>query len=120
MVDQLDKIVQLDWQTILLIFISLFLCIKFYRIVMALMSRREIEVTVNHKARVDYPSKYSSMYLIYTDKGVFRNTDASLFLKFNSSDIYGELTVGNTYKLGVYGKRSRIFTTYPNIYKIVK
>src|SRR5688572_324763 len=44
-----------------------------------------------------------STYLIYTNKGVFRNDDAGWFLKYNSSDFYGDLDVGTRYRLKVYG-----------------
>jgi hypothetical protein len=59
-----------------------------------------------------------STYLIYTDHGVFRNDDAFWFMKFNSSDFYGNLDVGKFYQLKVYGWRIPILTMYPNIVRM--
>ena len=62
--------------------------------------------------------KVVSTYLIYTDHGVFRNDDAGWHLKYNSSDFYGNLDVGKTYRLKVYGWRIPIFSMYPNIVRM--
>lgn len=59
--------------------------------------------------------KVVSTYLIYTDQGVFRNDDAGWFVKFNSSDVYGNLDKGKHYRMKVYGWRIPIFSMYPNI-----
>jgi hypothetical protein len=59
-----------------------------------------------------------STYLIYTDHGVFRNDDAFWFMKFNSSDFYGNLNIGSHYDLKAYGWRIPIFTMYPNIVRM--
>jgi hypothetical protein len=61
-----------------------------------------------------------STYLIYTDHGVFRNADAFWFMKFNSSDFYGNLDVGEYYRLKIYGWRIPILTMYPNIVRMEK
>ncbi len=58
-----------------------------------------------------------STYLIYTNHGVFRNDDAGWHLKFNSSDVYGVLEIGATYRMKVYGWRIPILSMYPNIVK---
>lgn len=63
-------------------------------------------------------SKVTSTYLIYTDHGVLRNDDAFWFMKFNSSDFYGNLDIGHYYDLKVYGWRIPIFTMYPNIVRM--
>jgi len=62
--------------------------------------------------------KVTSTYLIYTDRGVFRNDDAGWFVKFDSSDFYGDLDVGKTYRLKVYGWRIPILSMYPNIVRM--
>lgn len=59
--------------------------------------------------------KVVSTYLIYTDQGVFRNDDAGWFMKYNSSDVYGNLDKGTRYTMKVYGWRIPIFSMYPNI-----
>lgn len=60
-------------------------------------------------------SQVESTYLIYTDQGVFRNDDAGWFVKFNSSDVYGDLDVGKHYRMKVYGWRIPFLSMYPNI-----
>lgn len=60
------------------------------------------------------PSKHS-YYLIYTDKEVFKIEDSLIFGQFNSSDVYGMLTEGETYKFKVFGLRIPFLSTYRNI-----
>ena len=62
--------------------------------------------------------KVESTYLIFTDQGVFRNDDAGWFVKFDSSDFYGNLDVGKQYDLKVYGWRIPILSMYPNIVRM--
>lgn len=62
-------------------------------------------------------SKVKSTYLIFTDHGVFRNDDAGWFVKYNSSDVYGNLDVGKHYRFKVYGWRIPILSMYPNLVK---
>lgn len=54
-------------------------------------------------------------YIIYTDKGTFKDTDALFFFKFNSSDVYGQLDRGKRYACKVYGWRNHWTSSYPNI-----
>jgi len=55
------------------------------------------------------------VYMIYTDKGVFENTDDIFLGKWNSSDIQNDLEIGKTYKADVYGWRIQFLSTYKNI-----
>lgn len=57
----------------------------------------------------------SSDYMIYTNKGVYKDTDSLWFFKFRSSDLYGQLQRGKTYTCSTYGYRVGITSTYPNI-----
>ena len=66
-------------------------------------------MTVRDKERVD------GRYLIYTDKGTFRNTDSWLFLKFSSADMQGKLGVGETFKIKANGWRIPILSKFRNI-----
>lgn len=56
-------------------------------------------------------------YLVYTDKGVYENTDSLSFLKTNSSDIHNKIldNKGKICTLGVVGYRISVISTYPNI-----
>ncbi|WP_433426266.1 hypothetical protein ACQP1V_43150 (plasmid) [Microtetraspora malaysiensis] len=74
-------------------------------------------ITVQSKERV-CSGRSDCKYLIWTDQGVYQNSDAWLSGKFNSSDIYGALTVGRTYRVKVNGWRIQITSSYPNILEI--
>ena len=54
-------------------------------------------------------------YLIFTKEAVLENTDSWFWWKFNSSDIYGQIEVGKTYKFKTYGWRLRPLSWYKNI-----
>lgn len=55
------------------------------------------------------------VYLIFTDKGTYKDVDSLLMLKFNSSDLYGQLDRGKTYDCKVNGIRIPFFSTYKNL-----
>lgn len=66
----------------------------------------------------------SDQYLIFAQasngtREVFKNTDAWLNLKTNSSDIWGEISVGDTCTFEVNGWRWRLFSAYRNILEVV-
>lgn len=79
---------------------------------------RAVTVTVEEKERIQ--DGESSKYLIFTDKGVFENTDTLLRWKFNSSDVYSALKVGKEYDVDVYGWRVPFFSVYPNIVSVTE
>jgi len=88
-----------------------------------LLTQRTLEaVTISDKQISTETDKDTgnvvSTYLIYTNQGVFRNDDARWFLKFDSSDFYGNLEKGKTYDLKVYGWRIAFFSMYPNIVRM--
>jgi len=59
-----------------------------------------------------------STYLIFTDKGVFANEDNIFRGKWNSSDVYAEITVGQTYNFEVVGYRIPFMSRYKNILEV--
>jgi hypothetical protein len=75
-----------------------------------------IIITVQSKDIKNY--KNSSKYLIWTEAEVFENCDSWVYGKFNSSDIFGRLKVGNTYRVKVVGKRIPFLSWYRNIIEI--
>lgn len=83
---------------------------------------REVEITVQDKERIVKGSGdgLESYYLIFTEDATYKNEDTFLYLKFRSSDLQGKFQIGQTYKVKVYGWRIGLFSTYPNIVKIVK
>lgn len=67
--------------------------------------------------RIMYMDKNNanSKYLIFCENETFENVDSLLYFKFNSSDIYGHILAGGTYKFRVYGIRIPFFSYYRNI-----
>lgn len=83
------------------------------------LSSETIEITINDKERITTGSgeNISSKFIIYTDNGVFENTDSWLFLKFNSADFQNKFQIGETYEVKVAGWRIPILSMYKNIVK---
>lgn len=91
------------------------------RIEFATFNDHEYIITVTDKDRIyrDGDSKYLVFGEIEDGKSlVFQNTDEILRLKWNSSDIQGELRIGKTYEITVIGYRIPITSAYENIIKI--
>lgn len=85
-------------------------------IILPIFVRNTYTATVTDKGikRADDTDKY----LIYTDIGTFENTDEWLCGKFNSSDIYGMIKVGDTYEFTVIGFRIPFLSAYQNIIEV--
>lgn len=73
------------------------------------------DVTVTVTDKVVKNDNKSSKYLVFTDKGVYEDSDSVVNGKWNSSDIYSELKVGQKYTLHVRGIRNHVLSWYPNI-----
>jgi len=54
-------------------------------------------------------------YLVFTEHETFEVADTITYGRFNSSDLYGRLEIGKTYRLKVAGWRIPIFSSYRNI-----
>lgn len=85
-------------------------------------TRDQVTITVTDKQtklRCDGAdhSNCHDEYLIFTSRGVYKNTDNLLFLKFNSSDLYGQLIEGRTYRCEINGLRIPLLSTYKNLIK---
>lgn len=81
----------------------------------------EYVVTITDKERI--VDSETSKYLVFAEDEhgnsiVFQNTDTLLRLKFNSSDMQGQLKEGYTYKIIVVGFRVPFFSMYQNIIDI--
>lgn len=76
-------------------------------------------ITVKNKERICEGGKSGSCkYLIFTEQGVYSNVDDLYQLKFNSSDIYNEIEVGQTYDVKVNWYRVPFMSWYQNILEI--
>lgn len=64
-------------------------------------------------------------YLIYTEDEhknveVFEITDSFLANRWDSSDLYASIKIGDTYKFTIAGSRVYFLSWYPNIYRAEK
>lgn len=57
-------------------------------------------------------------YLVFTDKGVFENTDQIVVGKCDSSDVHNQIEKGKCYKAKVYGFRWGCTSSYKNIISV--
>ena len=78
-------------------------------------SKDEVTFTVDKTERIQEGE--DSFYLVFTDKGVFKNVDTYWQWKFNSSDLQGKLVVGKTVTCSKNFWRLRIplFSQYENL-----
>lgn len=79
-------------------------------------NRQEMVITVQEKKVKD------DRYLIFGKKedgevSVFEVTDSWLMMRFDSSDVYGALEDGHTYRIVTRGYRVKLLSWYPNIYE---
>lgn len=70
-------------------------------------------VIIEDKERIT--TRENSYYLIYTNKGVFKNEDSLLHWKFNSSDYQGKLKIGESYDIKANWFRVPFLSMYENI-----
>lgn len=78
-----------------------------------------IETVVVTDKSVKLGSTKDIEYLIYTDNGVYEISDQLFMLKFNSSDIYSSISIGDTITIKVSGARVHVMSTYPNIISVI-
>ncbi len=83
-------------------------------------TQEAVTFTVKKTERITSSSGESSKYMVFTEKETFENTDAFVFLKFNSSDIYGSIEVDHTYEAKVAGWRSPFLSWHRNIIQVQK
>lgn len=75
-----------------------------------------IQGTVSNKERTCFSAK-DCRFMVYTDVENFEITD-QVFGRKNSSDVYGKIKVGGTYKFHAIGYRNPTFTKFRNILEI--
>ena len=88
----------------------------------AYMTDTHVTFTVEEKERIVTGTGDSlrSKYLVFTDSGVYQNTDTIWYWKWRSSDLQGEMKVGETYTAHVYGFRFGFLSLYKNIISVEK
>ena len=87
-------------------------------------NEREVVGTVTEKTvkRSDKQDKYLIFVKIEGEEEiqVFEITDNLVEGKLNTSTIYGNIKVGETYTFTIKGSRNEMFSWYPNISKVEK
>ena len=71
-----------------------------------------------HIKRISNVTGETVKYLIFTEEGVFENTDRDFIGKFNSSDLQNQLIGKKVCKVHTLGYRIPLISEYPNITKI--
>lgn len=108
-----------DWITalpLIFYFIIVFALIGFgvWRPIDKVSNIREETIVVTDKMVKD------DVYLIYSENTTYEITDSWFYPRFNSSDLYGKIQIGESYKITVGGSRIPFLSWYPNIYKADK
>ena len=75
------------------------------------------EKTISISEKYVRPSKRGSFRVIDNENNTYIVSDSVYFLEFNSSDDYGLVQVGNTYKVYGYWFRVPFMSWFPRIYK---
>lgn len=84
--------------------------------VIQLRPQAHVEFVVEDKDRIVDRDGNSSRYLVWAEEGeVFENVDSLLYGKFDSSNLYGKLKVGNKYRCHVSGWRIEFLSWYRNL-----
>lgn len=83
-------------------------------------TQEAVSFSVKRAERVTagYGANAESKYLIFTDTETFENTDSLWALKYNSSDIYGDISEGDSCEATVVGFRVPFMSMYRNVLEI--
>ncbi len=100
--------------------VVILLCVSIYRPFNKASDMRAVTVTVTDKAVKNNGD--GGKYLIFTEDAegnvaTFEITDSWVAGRFNSSDVYADIKVGNIYTFTVGGSRNELMSWYPNIYE---
>ena len=109
------------FQFLIFAFIMLNVILSIIFSISSYANRNIVTTKVTDKERITMSSgnnSVSSIYLIYTDAGVFSLEDDLFYLNFNSSDWYGQIKRDSTYTFTTTGYRIGFLSKYPNIVKI--
>lgn len=106
-----DKAIKNGCGCLVLIGLVFLLCFK--SLFLPLCTQDTITATVVKTERVT--NSKGGKYLVFTDREVLQNTDCLILWKWDSSDVYGALVAGKTYRFEVYGWRWGFMSWYRNI-----
>ena len=102
---------------LILLFVLVIIGFTIYCVTIEYQNGETIEITVKDK----YVKRNgeSDLYLVATEEGeTYKIEDLFFKGKFNSTDLYNELDIGEKYKVEVTGVRIPIFSMYKNLNKV--
>src|SRR5690348_13587760 len=105
------------WSVIVIAFVALLIIGSIVVSIVKVNNNHQVTFTVNKSERVCSSSGKSCRYLIFTNNGVYENTDSLWKGKWNSSDLYNQIQTGKTYKCDAIGFRLPLFSWYENVIK---
>ena len=73
---------------------------------------------IHIKKVTDISNTDNVKYKVFSDEGVFENTDRYFILKFNSSDLQNEMMGKKVCKVHLMGHRIPLFSMYEDITKV--
>ena len=100
----------------IIVIVLIVLAVIIVPIVLSYKSVTVTTITITDKERITDGS--NSYYLVFTENEVFKNSDSTLHWKFDSSDVYNKLKVGETYTVKVNWYRVPFWSMYRNILEI--
>lgn len=105
-------------------FVNVFICFLFIFIILLVVflgCGESINKAINMRTEVvtvtDKMVK-EEKYLIYSENTTYQISDSLLLWRWDSSDLYGQIMVGETYEIRVAGYRIPFLSWYPNIYEV--
>lgn len=82
---------------------------------------RNVDFTVQRVERVTNADGNGAKYLVWSQEGdTYQNIDSFWWLKYNSSDVQGQLVPGKKITAKISGLRFGFFSWYPNIIEVEK
>ena len=101
---------------IFIIIILLWIGLPIFDTIINYSNEKVIEITIKDKYVKGQEGRY---FIVDTDNNTYIIADLLLKNKFNSSDIYSKLEIGNKYKVEITGMRIHFLSKYQNINKII-
>lgn len=102
---------------ILIIMILLWIGLAIFETTINYCNEKVIEITVKDKYVKGQEGRY---FIVDTNNNTYIIADLLLKNKFNSSDLYSKLEIGNKYKVETTGMRIQFLSKYQNINKIIE
>lgn len=102
---------------IFIIIILLWIGLAIFETTINYCNEKVIEITIKDKYVKGQEGRY---FIVDTDNNTYIIADLLFKNKFNSSDLYSKLEIGNKYKVETTGIRIQFLSKYQNINKIIE